>query len=191
MSFIKVVVAIQGNQDGIDNLLLDLFEAESQASGAKEEGQLSNMMAEEYELTHEDADDGQIQPYREMNSRFSHGMSCRARIRYREPEAIVMDVLSPRDLHIYYDLLELSAQYEDMLIDYWESDNEGVTYSGQILAGTELYRIDAFYSQEKKHEALGRSIRVRVAPQMTKELEECTNLKRDLAEAFKDASIPI
>lgn len=191
MSITKVVVAIQGNQDGIDNLLLDLFEAESQVSAAEEEGHLSNGMAEEYEMTLEDPDDGQIQPYKELKSRFSRGMSCRARIRYREPEAIVLDVLSPRDLHIYYDLLELSEKYEDLLIDYWESDNEAVTYSGQILAGTEIYRIDAFYSQEKKHEALGKTIRVRVAPQMTKELEECTNLKRDLAEAFMDASIPI
>lgn len=191
MSLTKVVVVIHGNQHEIDNLLHDLFETESQADGAEEAGYPSNIMEAEYDLMSEDPDVGPIQPYRELKQRFSRGMSCHARIRYREPEAVVLDVLSPRDLHIYFDLVELSEKYEGLLIDYWESDNKGVTYSGQILAGTELYRVDAFYSQEKKHKELGKSIRVRVAPQMTKELEECTNLKRDLAEAFKDADILI
>ena len=126
-----------------------------------------------------------------MKPRFSDGMCCRARIRYRETEAVVLDVFSPRDHHINYDLLELSAKYEDSLIDYWESDNEGVTLYGQILAGTELYRIEAFYSNEKKQEALGKSIRARVAPQMTQVIEARTNPKRDLAEEFQDAEVPI
>ena len=53
MSFTKVVVAIQGNQDGVGNLLLDIFTTEYQVSAAEEGGHLSNMMEEECEMTHE------------------------------------------------------------------------------------------------------------------------------------------
>jgi len=190
MSYTKAVVVIRGTQDGLDNLLLDLFEIPSEAGGVNEESHMVGEADESPSRTPEFTGETLNKPYRRLRQRFNRGMSCRAAIQYRERDAVILDIVSPRDLHLYYDLIELSEQYE-ALIDYWESDSLSVTYSGQILAGTELYRIDAFYSQEKKHEALGKSIRVRIAPQMIQELAEQSNFKQDLAKAFKDADIPI
>lgn len=188
MSYTKVVVVMRGHQDLLDNILIDLFDLGTHESRIQYQTQLSDCSEDLPNVLSENHSESQ---YHDVKHRFSRGYSCSARIRYREQEAVVLDIISPWDLHLYYDLLELSERYEGLIIDYWESNDDSVSYRGQILAGTELYRIDTFYPIETKHEALGKSIRIRVAHQMTQELAEKSNFKDDLAKAFTDADIPI